>query len=138
MTTLARSLLKYRDSIISRKVLRLWIYFRRAHNNYMVLAVWLASQSTIFYTLLMVQILGVPKSILHYILFAFLFAVSYFIVAVLVGRWDFKRGSVRVETELIARANPAMRDILFSLYRIADKLELQDVKEVLKKWIEEY
>ena len=117
-----------------RRVLRWWTYFKRAHVNYTAPAIWFLSHPTILYTLLVVEVFNFPRSPLFYALFATIFALSYFIVATLIGRWDYRRGSVPVETELIAKASPFNRDLALALILIAEGRNREAI-EVLRKWV---
>jgi len=117
-------------------ILRWWVYFRRAHNNYLAFALSFLNFIVIQYRLL---IQYVP--FLHLVFSSLLaFALSFFLVyvpaAIVIGWLDYKRLSVEVEQLLATQANPYARDIALALYLYMDG-KVEEAKKVLEKWLPE-
>ena len=117
------------------RVFRFWVYFRRAHNNYFAYVLSFINFITITYTLIFVRMLGFPESPTALMAYGVIFVVSYFVIATFIGWFDFRRGTVPVETTLIAMNNPYARDIAKAIYLLAEGRN-EEAKEVLKKWFE--
>ena len=117
-------------------LLRTWAYFRRAHSVYFAYAISFTNFITITYTLLFVKLLGAPANITYYTIYAVVFLITYFITVALVGRWDYRRGSIPVETTLIAKNNPYNQDLAKALILIAQGRNEEAVK-IMSKWIRE-
>ena len=115
------------------KLLRVWTYFRRAHSIYFVYAISFTNFITITYSLLFVKLLGAPANITYYIIYAVVFLITYFITVALVGRWDYKRGTIPIETTLVAKNNPYNQDLANALYLIADGRG-EEAKKLLRRW----
>ena len=92
------------------RLLRYWCYFRRGHGTYLMLAVSFLNFVVIQYRLLISYIPFLRGMFSGLTEFAVSFAVSYIIVCVLVGWWDYKRGGVIVDSTLITKANPYTSD----------------------------
>ncbi len=131
------------------RVLRLWTYFRRAHGTYTSMILSMINYVTVTYTLLLVGILGVPKSLTYFVLYALIFVAIYGAVAIAIGRWDYRKGSARIETELASRANPYTKDLSQALQYIANAIayiaqnrreealeEIEKARKILSKWID--
>ena len=130
------------------RFLRWYVYFKRAHSNYTAYLVWFASQSTILYTLLLGKVFGLPQHPIYFTSFAIGFAVTYFCIAVVIGWWDFRRGTVPRETALMSKYSPYAQDLARTLTHITNAIthilegrreeaikELEKARGVLKKWI---
>lgn len=119
-----------------RKLIRLWSYFKRGHTNYLVYTISFINFITITYTLLFVAVLGFPSKPEYMAVYAVCYLALYILLAILIGRWDYRRGSVPIETELVARASPWVKDMAQALTYIAMG-ENEKAVEILKKWIGE-
>ncbi len=105
---------------------------------------------TVTYTLLFVEILGIPKSLTMFVIYFIAFVAVYGAIAILIGRWDYRRGSARIETELVTKVNPYTQDLSKSLIHISNAIaflanndrenalrELEKAREILGKWARE-
>jgi adenine-specific DNA methylase len=83
----------------------------------------------------------------HLIFFAVIFFVSYSVIAVLIGRWDYKRGAVIIDSTLQAKASPLAWDTVEASILEAEAIKLfirgqhdeaieklEQSVELLKKW----
>lgn len=120
---------------MKQKLLRYYQYFKRAHSSYAVYIIQLINFVIITYTLFLVNFLGLPVKIEYIIAYAVIFVLSYFTTCVVIGWWDYRRGTAPIEMELMWKANPMVRDLFQALYylTIDDK---EKAREVLSKWLE--
>lgn len=88
---------------------------------------------TITYNLIFVSMLGFPARIDYWLVYIALFTASYTATAVMVGRWDYRRGAVPVEAELVSKANPWVKDLAGALILLSEN-KREEAKKLLEKW----
>jgi len=104
-----------------KRVLRIYAYFKRGHSSYFAFLLSLVN-------FLSIQIL------LNNLPLALVFLAGYGFLCVLIGYYDYRRGLAPIETGLLARANPWMRDVSRALYYVSVG-ENEKAVEVLSKWL---
>ena len=119
---------------LKNRLLRYFVYFRRAHSTYFAYALSFTNFLVITYTLLLHQVFGLPLDPLHFALWIVLFLPTYAVVCVLVGWIDYRKGLFKVETTVAAAHNPWIQDLLRAIYLLADGRN-EEVKKVLEKWV---
>lgn len=88
------------------RIFRWKTYFFRGHNNWLIVPV-------MFLNFIGVQWLVIePLGIIDYIPFAILFMSIYPLVAILIGRWDFKKGSYAVDITVQVQNNPQWKKMM--------------------------
>ncbi|RLI80770.1 hypothetical protein DRP04_07645 [Archaeoglobales archaeon] len=107
---------------LGEKIKRIWIYFRRGHNH-IALFVSLMNFITIQYALLIKQTILKDILPLGMLEFAIIFSICYIITTVSLGYFDFKKGSVSEEVNIMASKNIFFREILERLERIERRLK---------------
>lgn len=74
------------------------------------------------------------QALLNNLPLACLFIACYVVLCVLVGRWDYRRGSIPIETGLASKANPFARAVATALYHIS-RGEGEEAERVLASWL---
>lgn len=92
-------------------------YFLRGHNNWFAYVMSLLNFITISFYLLIDSLTFVPESFKfrYYIL---LFVLLYVPLAVIVGYWDLKKGTYKVEQTLAKNLSPIWTDLFTQLDQI--------------------
>lgn len=121
---------------MKRRLIRFLAYFRRGHNIYLAFILSFANFVVIQYRLLVEHVTFLREVFTSLTLFALVFTLTYVPLAILLGWLDYRKICVPVETELMSRANPWVRDLAYALYLIADGKN-EEAKRVLKKWLGE-
>lgn len=116
------------------RLLRLWIYFRRGHGNYLAFLLSFVNFIVIQYRLLIQKIPQLQSLFPSLLVFMAVFFAIYIPVCVLIGYFDYKRFSVIQENILIAKANPYSRDLARALILLADGKK-KEAKKILEKWV---
>lgn len=116
-----------------RKLIRLWVYFKRAHNVYFVYALSFFNFITITYSLLLVPFFHFPKDPLWFAVYGVVFSLTYVSVCVVLGRWDFKKGTVPTEVELSTRVNPWVRDLSRAIILLTEG-KSDEARRLLERW----
>jgi len=117
------------------RLLRWWTYFRRGHGTYLVFFLSFANFIVIQYRLLIQYVPVLEILFSNIIAFAIAFFLVYVPLAILIGRYDFRKFAVPVESTIAAKASPWNRDIAKALILIAEGKNREAV-EVLRKWAE--
>jgi len=118
-------------------VLRLWSYFRRGHNTYLVFFISFANFVVIQYRLLVEYVPTLQVFFSSLLAFAVVFFMVYIPLAVVIGWLDYKKFAVPVDTALTAKASPWNRDLARALMLIAEGRNKEAI-EVLRKWAERH
>ena len=107
------------------KLSTLRTYFLRAHNNWFAYAFSLLNFITISFYLLIDNLTAIPDSfrLRHYV---FLFVVIYAPLAIIVGYFDLRKGTFRVEQKLARDLSPIWNEVFDKLNEIR-----KDQKEIL-------
>jgi len=116
-----------------KRILRWWTYFRRGHNTYLVFLISFANFIVIQYQLLIKYITVLQIVFSSILIFAALFFIVYVPLAIIIGWYDYRKFAVPVDTELISKANPWVRDLATALILISEG-EKDKVREILQKW----
>ena len=116
------------------KLIRLFIYFRRAHSTYFAFFIQLINFASISY-LLFINLLHFPSSLMFFVLYILLIVLIYVPLCIYVGWFDYRKGAVPRETELIWRNNPVAQDLLKAIYYIACG-ENEKAIQILRKYVE--
>lgn len=112
---------------------RYWIYLRRAHFNYFGFLLSMLNFITIQYYILVKNIPFLASLFPRLYIFVATVLAIYIPLTIFLGRRDFKKMTVPVETGLMARYNPYNRDIARALRLIAEGRN-EEAIEILKKW----
>lgn len=111
------------------------MYFLRGHNSWFYFVFWLVSFTTIIYKLLL-EDLTLPDWMKFSYFFIF-FILVYIPIAVIIGRFDYRRGTFRGEVNLSLEVNPIIQkqfqnqELIISEQRRLSE-ELEKIKEMLK------
>lgn len=128
----SRFLLGGVEVLVSR-VVRLWVYFKRAHNVYFVYALSFFNFITITYSLLLVPFFHFPKDPVWFVAYGIVFSVAYMTSCVLLGRWDFRKGTVPTEVALSTRVNPWVRDLSKAIILLSEGRK-EEARKLLERW----
>lgn len=118
-----------------QRILRLWAYFRRGHSTYLVFLISFANFIVIQYRLLVEHIPVLKLVFANMLAFALAFFLTYIPLATIIGWLDYRRFAVPVDTALVAKASPWVRDLARALILIAEGKNKEAV-ELLRKWAE--
>lgn len=110
-------------------------YFLRGHNSWFYFAFWLVNFTIIIYKLLLEDI-ALPEW-MRFSYFFIVFVFLYVPLAVLVGRFDFRRGTFRGEANLSLEVNPIIQKQFANQEKILSeqkelRAELEKIKELLE------
>jgi hypothetical protein len=113
------------------KIGRWRTYFFRGHGIGPGFALSYLSTMIIVYWYMMDNIPGVKTLPLfsHLIIFLIWFGAAYFIVCMLLGRWDMKRGTFKAESVLGWQENPFTKDMMDRIKQI--ELDVEEIKKLL-------
>lgn len=104
------------------KILLIIEYFKRGHNSYFGFAISIFNFANIsFVTLVSLNVF--EPSIFSYILLLIIFFCTYIPLTILIGRWDYKKGSFLVLQNLVRERSPLYLELFERLERIEKKLE---------------
>lgn len=111
------------------------VYFLRGHNSWFYFAFWLVNFTIIIYKLLLEDII-LPEW-MRFSYFFLLFCFIYVPLAILIGRFDFKRGTFRGEMDVTLDVNPIVQKQFKNQEKIISEQkelreELEELKELLK------
>ncbi len=109
---------------------RMRLYFFRGHNSWLYLPIWFINILIVFYKLLLEDLYFLPEWVSFWN-FAIIFSVIYFPLAVLVGRFDYYRGTYKGEAEVGMAVNPIWIRQFKELESL--KTELAEIKELLSE-----
>jgi hypothetical protein len=88
---------------------RIWVaiaLFKRGHASWMGFAVAFINASLIWYRLLIEKVSWLHEIIPKFSVFIMFFFPAYVMCAILIGYWDFKRGTYPIESGMFFRRNP--------------------------------
>ena len=125
--------------IISRKILdnigKYKMFFLRGHNSWFYFIFWLVSFTTIIYKLLLED--SIMPEWMHFSYFFFLFIIVYVPLAIVVGRFDYKKGTFRGEVNVSLEVNPLIQKqfknqetIILEQKQL--RAELEKIKELIE------
>ena len=109
---------------MNTQLLRWWSYFRRGHGVYLALAVSFMNFITLQYRLFIEYIPFLKNIFTHILFFAVIFFVFYTIIAVFIGKWDYTRGAVIIDSTLQAKASPLAWDTVEASILEAEAIKL--------------
>ena len=118
---------------LKTRLLRYWTYFRRGHNVYLVFLLSFANFIVIQYRLLVENVVFLREFFAHLSYFALTFVLIYVPLAIIIGWLDYRRLAVPVDTAMVARANPWVRDLAKALMCIAEGRG-EEARKILEKW----
>lgn len=104
------------------RLLRVYAYFKRGHSSYFA------------FLLSMVNFLSI-QILLNNLALAILFIILYGFLCAAIGYYDYRKGLAPIETGLLARANPWMRDVAAALYYMSNG-EKEKARKALQRWLE--
>ncbi|RLF14838.1 MAG: hypothetical protein DRJ66_05345 [Thermoprotei archaeon] len=110
------------------------VYFRRGHSMYLVFIISFANFVVIQYRLLIQYIPLLKYIFTNLVIFALAFFLVYIPLAILIGWWDTKRGTVPISSRVMAKANPWNMDITKALYLMCEG-KYEEAKKILEKWL---
>ena len=102
------------------QVARLKQYFLRAHNNWFALVFSLINFTLIFYNLLFKNLYFIPEILKSYSIFFILFGSLYFPVAIVLGFFDYKKGTYKAEQSLSRELSPIWQEVFKKLNKIEE------------------
>jgi len=136
--------------MLLRKVARImrdmWIYFKKGHGGYFVFILGMLNFVVLQYNLFIERIPFLKQYFPHMLSFIILFSFIYFPLAIILGRFDFKRGSTMRQpfltpyTQDFIESNIRLRKSLRHHYTGDNKaaiIELAVSEDVLLKWKKE-
>lgn len=109
---------------------RIRLYFFRGHNSWLYLPIWFVNIMIVVYKLLLEDLNFMPDWVSFWN-FALIFLVLYFPAAVLIGRFDFYRGTYKGEAEVGLQVNPIWRKQFQELNSL--KGEINELKSMIKE-----
>ena len=115
------------------RLLRIWTYFRRGHAVYLAFVISFMNFIVIQYRLLIEQIPMLSFIFSQLYMFAIIFVFIYIPLSAIIGWIDYRRGSVPVDQEVAAKANPWAIDLAKALQYIAQG-ENDKAIQILEKW----
>jgi len=121
-----------------RKARDLFIFFKAGHSGYLVFFISIINFTVIQYNLLISQIPFLSKFIPDIIFFMLLFIMTYFPLAILIGIFEFKKGTLARRPKL----NPYIQSVVEStiLFREGliegDEGKIRKSVEIMEKWKE--
>lgn len=94
--------------MISLKILISYsrLYFLRGHAQWFALVFSLSNFTLIFYNLLFVNLDFIPDFFKDYLVFFCLFMFFYFPISIIVGWYDYNRGTFQITNRKIGRIDP--------------------------------
>jgi hypothetical protein len=107
---------------------RIRLYFFRGHNSWLYLPIWFVNILIVFYKLLLEDLYFLPEWVSFWS-FALIFSVVYFPLAVLVGRFDYYRGTYKGEVEVGLAVNPIWKKQFKEMEEL--RTELAEIKKLL-------
>ena len=118
---------------MKKRLLRIWTYFRRGHAVYLAFVISFMNFIVIQYRLLIEQIPMLSFIFSQLYMFAIIFVFIYIPLSAIIGWIDYRRGSVPVDQEVAAKANPWAIDLAKALQYIAQG-ENDKAIQILEKW----
>ena len=109
---------------------RMRLYFFRGHNSWLYLPVWFVNITVVFYKLLLEDLNFMPEWVSFWN-FALIFLVLYFPIAVLIGRFDYYKGTYKGEAEVGMHANPIWKRQFEEMSVL--KAEIAELKTMIKE-----
>lgn len=118
-----------------QRLLRYWAYIRRGH-MYLAFVLSMANFIVIQYRLLVEEIPQLSDLFPGLWAWALLTTSVALPIMILIGWWDYKRGSYPIDATIMARQNPWVSDWVkaFIQYMNGDK---EGAKKILEKWIKD-
>ncbi|MFB0522780.1 MAG: hypothetical protein ACETV1_03350 [Candidatus Bathyarchaeia archaeon] len=115
------------------RLMRYWTYFRRGHSVYLAFAMSFLNFVVIQYRLLVEYVPLLQELFSHLFIFAIAFFLVYAPVSIVIGWVDYKRGSVPMDTVLMAKASPYNIDLARAIMLLAQG-KSEEVIELMEKW----
>ncbi len=109
---------------------RLRVYFFRGHNSWLYFPIWFVNILIVIYKLLLEDLEFLPDWISFWV-FALLFPIIYFPLAVIIGRFDYYKGTYKGEAKVSMYANPIWIRQFNELQTLRE--ELKDMKNLLQE-----
>ncbi|MHA1303214.1 MAG: hypothetical protein ACTSQE_05655 [Candidatus Heimdallarchaeaceae archaeon] len=112
---------------------RIRVYFLRGHNSWFYLMFYFVNFTLIFYNLLLEKLYFMPDW-MSFWKFGLFFILVYPPVAILVGRFDFRKGTYKGEQQVQLAVNPLWR----KNFQRMDELEnqIRELKDLIIKTTE--
>ena len=117
-------------------LLRYWAFFRRGNSLYFNYILNFVQFIVIVYAMAIANVPFLRDFFPHLYIFAIVFGIVYSIASILVGYWDYKKGSVITDNVLATRSNPMTWDTVESSILNAEALKdffHGDIEEAVKK-----
>ena len=113
--------------------LRLYVYFRRGW-QFVAVPIAVVKFLLITYRLLVEQVPFLHRFFPSLTVYALVVIPLGVLFAILIGYWDYKHGTVPVETERVAMFSPWHRSLMRALYHLADG-DPDAAKKELERWM---
>lgn len=116
------------------RIWRLLTFFKRGYGAWVSYVFGLANFIVLQYSLLITNVPLLSGLFSSVWVFLCVFVVVVLPVTVLVGFWDYKRGSVPVENSVATLASPYNTDLAYAICLLADGRG-GEAKAVMSKWV---
>jgi len=116
---------------------RLKLYFLRGHSQWFVYVFSLTNFSLLFYNFLFKNLRFIPEALKQFYIFFSLFIILYVPIAMIIGYFDFKKGTFKAEQMVMLEMSPIWKKMFIEINIIRNQLdiiqkEVNDLKEVIK------
>ena len=113
---------------------RLKLYFLRGHSQWFVYIFSLTSFSLLFYNFLFKNLGFIPEYLKQFSIFFLLFIVLYIPLAIIIGYFDYKKGTFKAEQGIILEWSPIWKKMFTEIEVLNSKLDkiqekLKNIKE---------
>ena len=105
-----------------RQVALLKTYFIRGHSQWFAYIISLLNFVSIFYYLVINNLSFIPDWF-RFTYFIIIFVCTYFPITAFVGWYDFKKGTYKVEQNLVAEISPLWKKLFSQLDLISQRLD---------------
>lgn len=120
------------------RLLRIWVYFHRGHGVWLAFILSFLNFIAIQYTQIIERVPFLKMIFPQLTVFFLLFVLVYGPLAILIGWYDYRRGSIPTSSRLSAKASPFYRDVAKALILLSeDTVSKEKVRELMRKWTEE-
>lgn len=109
-------------------------YLRRGA-SYIAVLIGIINFALLGYDVIMVQLLGYPSTIDLLLEFGIMATSAVMVLIVIIGRWDYRRGTASLEHELFWIINPVWIDMMRA-FKAHSENDEATARAIYQKWIE--
>jgi hypothetical protein len=114
-------------------VWKLWAYAKRGYSSWITYVVGIVQFVVIVYEMSIKNVPALATIFPSLAAFTAVFVATFAPITILVGWWDYRKGSAPMENEVMGLADPWKIDVSRALILLADG-KTEEVKEILRKW----